>query len=74
MNNAIYASTGFTPSYVNGLTHPRVSVTLPLRVSGLVVGDMADRIAKISPATVYKRVSEFLALQLIFLRHVRDAL
>uniref|UniRef100_H3GPY2 Integrase catalytic domain-containing protein n=1 Tax=Phytophthora ramorum TaxID=164328 RepID=H3GPY2_PHYRM len=36
LNNAVHASTGFTPFYVNGLTHPRVPLTLPLRGSGLV--------------------------------------
>uniref|UniRef100_H3H286 Integrase catalytic domain-containing protein n=1 Tax=Phytophthora ramorum TaxID=164328 RepID=H3H286_PHYRM len=36
LNKAVHASTGFTPFYVNGLTHPRVPLTLPLRGSGLV--------------------------------------
>ena len=35
LNNAVHASTGYTPFYVNGLTHPRVPLTLPLRGSGL---------------------------------------
>ena len=35
LNNAVHASTDFTPFYVNGLTHPRVPLTLPLRGSGL---------------------------------------
>uniref|UniRef100_H3GZA0 Integrase catalytic domain-containing protein n=1 Tax=Phytophthora ramorum TaxID=164328 RepID=H3GZA0_PHYRM len=35
LNNAVHASTGFTPLYVNDLTHPRVPLTLPLRGSGL---------------------------------------
>ena len=35
---------------------------------------MADRLADISPATVHKQVSEFLATRLNVLRHVRDAL
>ena len=39
LNNAVHASTGFTPFYVNGLTHPRVPLTLPLRGSGLGVGE-----------------------------------
>lgn len=34
-NNAFHASTGYTPFYVNGLTHPRVLLMLPLRGSGL---------------------------------------
>ena len=35
---------------------------------------MADRLAEISPATVHKQVSEFLATRLKVLRYVRDAL
>ena len=31
LNKSVHACTGFTPFYVNGLTHPRVSLTLPLR-------------------------------------------
>ena len=42
MNNAVHASTGFTPFYVNGLTHPRVPLTIPLRGSGLGGGGVAD--------------------------------
>ena len=35
LNNAVHASTGFTPFYVNSLTHPHVPLTLPLCGSGL---------------------------------------
>ncbi|POM63154.1 reverse transcriptase [Phytophthora palmivora] len=28
LNNAVHASTGFTPSYLNGLRHPQVPLTL----------------------------------------------
>ena len=52
LNNAVHASTGFTSVYVNGLTLSRVSLTLPLRGSGLGGGEVADRLAEISPATV----------------------
>ena len=61
LNNAVRASTGFTPFYVNGLIHPRVPLTLPLRGSGLGGRELADRLADVSPNTVYKQVSEFLA-------------
>ncbi|CAI5714511.1 unnamed protein product [Hyaloperonospora brassicae] len=74
LNNAVHAPLGFTPFYVNGLTHPRVPLTLPLRGSGLGGGGVADRLADINPATVQKQVSEFLATRLNVLRHVRDAL
>ena len=72
-NNAIHASTGFTPLYVNGLTHPRVPLTLPFCVSGLG-GEMADQLAEISPATVHRQVNKFLATRWNVLLHVRDAL
>ena len=59
---------------MNGLTQPRVPLTLPLRGSGLDGGGVADRLADIIPATVQKQVSEFLATRLNVLRHVREAL
>jgi hypothetical protein len=74
LNNAVHASTGCTPFYVNGLTHPRVPLTLPLRNSGLGGGEIADRLADVSPLTVRKQVDEFLSMRLSVLRHVRDAM
>ena len=74
LNKAVHASTGYTPFYVNGLTHPRVPLTLPLRGSGLGGGEVADRLAEISPITVQKQVSEFFATRLNVLRHVLDAM
>ena len=74
MNNAVHASTGFTPFYVNGLTHPRVPLTIPLRGSGLGGGGVAYRLADVSPSTVRKQVDTFLTTRLNVLRHVRDAM
>ena len=74
LNNAVHASTGYTPFYVNGLTHPRVPLTLPLRGSGLGGGGIADQLADIRPITVNKQVREFLATRLNVLRHVRDTM
>ena len=74
LNNAVHASTGYTPFYINGLTHPRVPLTIPLRGSGLGGGELADRLADISPVTVRKQVSEFLATRFSVLRHVRDTM
>ncbi|KAG3232837.1 hypothetical protein PI124_g22086 [Phytophthora idaei] len=34
LNNAVHASTGFTPFYVNGLANPRVPLTPPRRGAG----------------------------------------
>ena len=36
LNDGVHASTGYTPFYVNGITHPSVPLTLPLRGQGLV--------------------------------------
>ena len=54
LNNSVHTSTGYTPFYVNCITHPRVPLTLPLRGLGLVGGGVADRLADISPDTVQK--------------------
>ena len=59
LNNAVHASTGYTPFHINGLTHPRVPLTIPQRGSGVGGGEIDDRIADISPVTVRKQVSEF---------------
>ena len=74
LNNAVHASTGYTPFYLNGLAYPCVPLTLPLCRSGLGGGEVADRLADISPATVQKQVGEFLGTRLNVLRHVRDAM
>ena len=74
LNNAVHASTGYTPFYVNSLTHPRVPLTLPSRGSGLSGGEMASRLADISPITVRKQVDAFLSTRMGVLRHVRDTM
>ncbi|POM67057.1 Pol protein [Phytophthora palmivora] len=71
MNNAVHASTGFTPFYVNGLTHPRVPLTPSRRDSGLDGGE-AEWLADVSPTAVRKQVDDFLSLRLSVLRHVGD--
>ena len=50
--NAVQAYTGYTPFYMNVLTHPRVSFTHPLRSSWLGGGYITDRLADIRPITV----------------------
>ncbi|KAG3160115.1 hypothetical protein PI126_g7051 [Phytophthora idaei] len=74
LNNAVHASTGFTPFYVNGLANPRVPLTPPRRGSGLSGGEIADRPVDISPVAVRKRVDDFVSLRLSVLRQVRDAM
>ncbi|KAG3109410.1 hypothetical protein PI124_g11453 [Phytophthora idaei] len=74
LNNAVHASTGFTPFYVNGLANPRVPLTPPRRGSGLSGGGIADRLVAISPVAVRKQVDDFVSLRLSVLRQVRGAM
>ncbi|GMF55635.1 unnamed protein product [Phytophthora fragariaefolia] len=75
LNKAVHASTGYTPFYVNGLSHPRVPLTPPRPGSGLSGGgEFAERLADISPLAVSKQVDTFLSTRLRVLRHVRDAM
>ena len=73
LNNAVHASTGFTPFYVNSLTHPHVPLTLPLCGSGLD-GDSLLTSLPISPTMMQKHTRGFLATRFRVLRHVRDAI
>ncbi|KAG3134667.1 hypothetical protein PI126_g18592 [Phytophthora idaei] len=74
LNNAVHASTGFTPFYVNGLANPRVPLTPLHRGSGVSGGGITDRLADISPIAVCKQVDDFVSLRLSVLRQVRDAM
>ena len=74
INITVHASIGYTLFYVNGLKHPRVPLTLPLRGSGFGGGEVDDRLADVSSATVLNQVSAFLTTRLNVLRHVRDAM
>ncbi|GMF52220.1 unnamed protein product [Phytophthora fragariaefolia] len=75
LNNAVHVSTGYTPFYVNGLSHPHVPLT-PLRPgSGLSGGEeLAERLADINPLAIRKQVDTFLSTRLCVLRHVRYAM
>ena len=55
LNYAVHASIVYTPLYVNGLTHPRVPITLLRGGSGLGEGEVADRLADVSPALLSSR-------------------
>ncbi|GMF44985.1 unnamed protein product [Phytophthora fragariaefolia] len=75
LNNYVHASTGYTPFYGNGLSHPRVPLTPPRPGAGLSGGEeFADRLADISPLAVRKQVDAFLSTRLSVLRYVRDAM
>ncbi|CAI5739853.1 unnamed protein product [Peronospora farinosa] len=72
LNNSLHASTGYTPFYVNGLTHPCIPLALPPSGSRLGGGEVADRLADVNPNTVTKQVNTFLATRLNVLRHAED--
>ncbi|GMF26713.1 unnamed protein product [Phytophthora fragariaefolia] len=73
--NAVHASTGYMPFYVNGLSHPRVPLMPPRPGSGLSGGgEIAARLAGISPLAVRKQVGALLSTRPSVLRHVRDAM
>ena len=74
LNKAVHSSTGSTPFYVNSLTHPRVPLKLLLRGSRLGGEVSADKLAEISPTTMQKQVSDFLATRFSVLRRMRDAM
>ncbi|KAG4044987.1 hypothetical protein PC123_g19591 [Phytophthora cactorum] len=74
LNNAVNASTGFTPFNVNGLANPHVPLTPPRRGAGLSERGIADRLADISPIAVRKQVDDFVSLRVSVLCKVRDAM
>ncbi|GMF63263.1 unnamed protein product [Phytophthora fragariaefolia] len=75
LNNAVQTSTGYTPFYVNGLSHPCVPLTPPRPGSGLSGGEgFVERLADISPLAVRKQVDTILSTRLSVLRQVRDAM
>ena len=74
LNTFVHNSTFYKSFYVNGLTDPHVTLTLPRGGSGLGGGEVAGRLADVSPASVKRQVSEFLATRLNVLQHVRDAM
>ena len=51
LSNAVPDATGFTPFYVNSLTHPRVPLTLPLRGIGLGGVEASEKIVDIRHTT-----------------------
>ena len=61
LNNSMLASTGYTPFYVNVLTHQLVPLTLQRGGSKISGESVAYRHAYVGPASVKEQVSEFLA-------------
>ena len=54
LNDSVHASTGYTLFYLYGPTHLRVRLTLQRGGFGLGGGEVADRLADVSPASVQR--------------------
>ncbi|POM72545.1 Reverse transcriptase-rnase h-integrase, partial [Phytophthora palmivora] len=66
LNNAVHASTGFTPFYLNGLRHPQVPLTLRGgTVASIVSGGEArkafsSQVSEIEPESLKRQLSSFI--------------
>jgi len=83
MNNAVHASTGCTPFFVNGLRHPRVPMTLSLGPRGAAtLGGGEARSGATAPTSqsdtlarsLHTQLNEFMSERLSVIRRVRDAM
>ncbi|GMF41138.1 unnamed protein product [Phytophthora fragariaefolia] len=80
LNNAVHASTGFTPFYPNGLRHPHVPLTLRggTRASGLSGGgarkELSSQVSDVRSASSRKQLSTFVDNRLNGISRVRDAM
>ncbi|GMF50515.1 unnamed protein product [Phytophthora fragariaefolia] len=80
LNNAVHASTGFTPFYLNGLRHPQVPLTLRggTRSSGLSGGgdrkELSSQVSDVRPASLRKRLLTFVDNRLNVISRVREAM
>ncbi|POM68663.1 LOW QUALITY PROTEIN: Putative retroelement [Phytophthora palmivora] len=66
LNNAVHASTGFTPLYLNGLRHPQVPLTLRGGTDASIVsgGDarkaFSSQVSEIEPESLKRQLSSFI--------------
>ncbi|POM61067.1 Pol protein [Phytophthora palmivora] len=80
LNNAVHASTGFTPFYLNGLRHPKVPLTLGGgTVASIVSGGEArkafsSQVSEIEPKSLKRQLSSFIDDRLTLISRVRDAM
>ncbi|POM62678.1 LOW QUALITY PROTEIN: putative retroelement [Phytophthora palmivora] len=64
LNNAVHASTGFTPFYLNGLRHPQVPLTL--RGGTMIVSGgearkaFSSQVSEIEPESLQRQLSSFI--------------
>ncbi|POM73701.1 Pol protein, partial [Phytophthora palmivora] len=80
LNNAVHASTGFTPFYLNGLRRPQVPLTLRGgTVASIVSGGEArkafsSQVSEIEPESLKRQLSSFIDDRLTLISQVRDAM
>ncbi|POM67421.1 Pol protein, partial [Phytophthora palmivora] len=80
LNNAVHASTGFTPFYLNGLRHPQVPLTLRGGTDASIVSGgearktFSSQISDIEPEALKRQLSSILGDRLTLISRVRDAM
>ncbi|POM65048.1 Reverse transcriptase, partial [Phytophthora palmivora] len=66
LNNAVHASTGFTPFYLNGLRHPQVPLTLRGGTVASIVSRgearkaFSSQVSEIEPESLKRQLSSFI--------------
>ncbi|KAG3055509.1 hypothetical protein PI125_g25705 [Phytophthora idaei] len=79
LNNAVHASTGFTPFYLNGMRHPRVPVTLHGSTGSSILRGggawkaLSSQVSDLRPVSLRKQVESFIDTRLSVIDHVRGA-
>ncbi|KAG3052553.1 hypothetical protein PI125_g26135 [Phytophthora idaei] len=80
LNNAVHASTGLTPFYLNGMRHPRVPLTLRGGTESSILSGgearkaLSSQVSDLRPVSLRKQVESFIDTRLNVINRVRDAL
>ncbi|KAG3132207.1 hypothetical protein C6341_g23015 [Phytophthora cactorum] len=80
LNNAVHASTGLTPFYLNGMRHPCVTLTLrggagPSILSGGEARTaLCSQVSDLRPVSLRKKVESFIDTRLNVINQIRDAM
>ncbi|KAG4040702.1 hypothetical protein PC123_g23762 [Phytophthora cactorum] len=80
LNNAVHASTGFTPFYLNGMRHPRVPLTLRGGTESSILSGgearkaLSSQVSDLRPVSLRKQVESFIDTRLNVINRVRDAM
>ncbi|POM59920.1 reverse transcriptase [Phytophthora palmivora] len=78
LNNAVHASTGFTPFYLNGLRHPQVPLTSRGGADVSIVSGrkarkaFSSQVSEIEPETLKRQLPSFIGDRLTLMSLVRD--